>query len=421
MKNEKPKNTRQKKITITLKSLGPGIITGASDDDPSGIATYSQAGARFGFRLLWTAIITYPLMVSLQEMCARVGLVTGHGLAGTVKRYYPKYLQYIVLLFCIPSIILNIGADVSGMAAVSNLLLPSVPSFVFSILFTIVLAYCMIFFSYRKIFVILKWLCTALLSYILIPFLIDVKWSDVFKNTLMPSFNSSVDFFSALVGILGTTISPYLFFWQTTMEAEEIKHRHIVVDKNVIGYMKTDVSAGIFFSNIVFYFIILTTGSVLFNAGIHNIDTVEQAAAALRPLAGNMTYALFATGVIGTGLLAVPVLSGSLSYIIADTFNWEEGLDKKWWQAKKFYLAIVIILLSSLGVNFFGIGPVKALLYAAILYGLVSPVLILIILMICNNKTIMHEYTNTPWNNFLGILAFILMAASSGWLIYLLV
>jgi NRAMP (natural resistance-associated macrophage protein)-like metal ion transporter len=402
-----------------IQKLGPGLITGASDDDPSGIATYSQAGARYGMQLLWTAVVTYPIMVALQEMCARIGLVTGHGLTGTIKRHYPKPILWLVLFFSLPSIILNIGADVAGMGAVANLIFPRIPAFAFSVLFTALLMYSIIFFSYRKIATLLKWLCIVLFSYVMIPFLTHPDWKAMLKSTFIPSFENTAEYFATLVGILGTTISPYLFFWQTSMEVEEIQQNHIVVDKTIIADMQTDVTSGIFFSNLVFYFIILASGTVLFSAGLHNINTVEEAAQALKPLAGNMAYLLFAAGVIGTGLLAVPVLSGSLSYMVAETFDWDEGLDKKWWQARKFYLVMVVILISSLCINFIGISPVKALIYSAVLYGITAPVLIAVILHICNNKNVMGEYTNSRRSNIAGIAALLIMTGSAGFLLYL--
>ena len=246
------KNLIKKNKKTFIQKLGPGLVTGASDDDPSGIATYSQAGAKYGMQLLWTAVITYPLMVALQEMCARIGLVTGHGLTGTIKRHYPRPILWLVLLFSLPSIILNIGADVAGMGAVANLIFPRVPAFAFSVLFTALLMYSIIFFSYRKIATILKWLCIVLFSYVIIPFLTHPDWKAMLKNTFIPSFENTGEYFATLVGILGTTISPYLFFWQTSMEVEEIQQKHVVVDKTVIADMQTDVSSGIFFSNLVF-------------------------------------------------------------------------------------------------------------------------------------------------------------------------
>ena len=318
--------TRRKGIPARLqkywKTLGPGLITGASDDDPSGIATYSQAGAQFGSKLLWTAVATYPLIVAIQEMCARIGLVTRLGLTGVIRRHYPKPVLYFIILLSFPSITLNIGADIAGMGAVANLLVPQVPAFLFSILFTAFLTYAIVFWKYKRISTILKWLCIALFSYLVIPFLTHTDWLLALKNTIVPNIEMSRDYFIALVGILGTTISPYLFFWQASMEVEEIHHKRLMVDKRILSEMETDVKGGLLLTNIVFYFIILTTGSVLFNSGIHHINTVEEAAQALRPLAGNGAYLLFSVGVIGTGALAIPVLAVSLSYMIAETLRW---------------------------------------------------------------------------------------------------
>jgi Mn2+/Fe2+ NRAMP family transporter len=394
-------------------------VTGASDDDPSGIATYSQAGALFGLKLLWTAVITYPMMVAVQEMCARIGLVTKQGLTGTIKKYYPKYILYLILLLSFPSITLNIGADIAGMGAVANLLVPQIPSFIFSIVFTGILMYSIVFWNYRKISNVLKWLCLTLFSYILIPFIAHTDWLDVLKNTLIPSFENSKVFYLTLVGILGTTISPYLFFWQASMEVEESNQRHIVVDKRIISEMKTDVRGGLVLTNVVFFFIILSTGTVLYNAGAHQISSVEDAARALKPLAGDFAYFLFALGVLGTGFIAIPVLAGSLSYMLAETFNWQEGLDKKFQEAKGFYITILISLFIGLMINAFGWNPIIALIYAAVLYGITAPVLILLILHICNNKLIMGKYVNGFWINFFGITTFLVMSFASFMLIYL--
>ena len=409
--------TEPKKPGNFWSQLGPGLVTGASDDDPSGIATYSQAGAKFGTQLLWTAIITYPLMLAIQEMCARIGLITNHGLTGIIKRYYPKKILYLILIVSFPSITLNIGADIAGMGAVGNLIFPQVPSFVFSVLFTGLLMYSIIFWSYTKIATILKWLCIVLLSYIIIPFLTHTNWPLVIRSTFIPSFQNSKDYFMMLVGILGTTISPYLFFWQTSMEVEEVRQKKIIVDKKSIHEMHNDVRGGMLLTNVVFFFIILTSGTVLFNAGIHNIDTIEQAAKALQPLAGNMTYALFSVGVIGTGLLAIPVLAGASSYMMAETFEWEEGLDKKFHEAKGFYITIIISLLLGLCINLFGISPIRALLYSAVLYGITAPVLISIILHICNTKAIMGNFTNRRLSNILGFTTLIIMLVAAVMLI----
>lgn len=403
------------------KVLGPGLITGASDDDPSGIATYSQAGAAYGLSTLWTALIAFPLMASIQQMCARIGLVTSQGLTGTLKKHYPKPILYTMVLFSFPAIVMNIGADIAGMGAVGNLLIPSIDSSIFSIGFTILLIVLIIYLPYQKIASILKYLCIVLLVYLIVPFLFKQDWMAILKGAFIPTIKFNKEFIGILVAILGTTISPYLFFWQATMEVEEMKHqkRHLVVNKKIINDMKQDVDFGMSFSGLVMFFIILTTGTVLFNAGIHQINTVEQAALALKPLAGNMAYLLFAIGVIGTGLIAIPVLSGSLSYIISETFGWEQGLDKKFHEAKAFYIVMAISLILGLSLNYIGISPIKALIYTAVLYGLTAPVLIAIILHISNNKKVMGEFTNGRINNILGFIALIIMSLAAIALIYL--
>jgi NRAMP (natural resistance-associated macrophage protein)-like metal ion transporter len=403
------------------KILGPGLVTGASDDDPSGIATYSQAGAGYGLSTLWTALITFPLMASLQEMCARIGLVTSRGLAGTIKTNYSKPVLYLMLLFSFPAIIMNIGADIAGMGAVGNLLVPSIKATYFSIFFTLILLVLIIYLPYQKIAAILKYLCLVLLVYLLVPFLYKQNWIAVLKATFIPTLKFDKNFISILVAILGTTISPYLFFWQTTMEAEDkkSKKKYLVVNKKIMYEMKQDVDFGMLFSNLVMFFIILTTGSVLFNANIHQIDTVEQAAQALKPLAGNEAYLLFAVGVLGTGFLAIPVLGGSLSYIITESFGWKEGLDKKFHNAKAFYIIMSMSLILGLSLNYIGISPIKALIYSAILYGLTAPVLIVIILHISNNKKIMGKNTNGKISNILGSAALVLMTIAGMLLVYM--
>lgn len=409
------------KLKRFWKVLGPGLITGASDDDPSGIATYSQAGAAYGLSTLWTAIIAFPLMAAIQQMCAKIGLVTSQGLTGALKTNYPKPILYLMLLFSFPAIVMNIGADIAGMGAVGNLLFPMIDAMYFSIFFTILLLGLIIYLPYHKIAATLKFLCVVLLVYLIVPFLYKQDWLDITKNTFIPNIQFNKEFVAVLVGILGTTISPYLFFWQASMEVEEMAHkkRHLIVNKRIITDMKQDVDFGMSFSGVVMFFIILTTGTVLYKGGIHQIDTVEQAAAALKPLAGNFAYLLFAIGVIGTGLLAIPVLSGSLSYIISETFGWEKGLDKKFHEAKAFYLVMVISLILGLSLNYIGISPIKALIYTAILYGLTAPVLIAIILHISNNKKVMGNFTNSRFSNVLGFSALILMTVAALALLYL--
>jgi NRAMP (natural resistance-associated macrophage protein)-like metal ion transporter len=406
------KSRRKSIIKKISKVFGPGLITGASDDDPSGIATYSQAGAVFGLNTLWTAVFTFPLMAALQEMCARIGLVTNKGLIGTIKAFYPKWLVAIIVLISFTAIVLNIGADLAGMGAVANMLIPSVPSSVFSTCIGVFLSYYIVVLPYAKIAMYLKWFCLSLLCYILVPFLTDQNWTQVLKSTFMPTIIWNREYMLMIIGILGTTISPYLFFWQTSMEVEEVQEKKLVVDKRIIQGMQTDIKTGIFFSNLVFFFIILSTGNVLHEAGISEIQTVDQAALALKPLAGKMTYLLFAVGVLGTGMLAIPVLAGSVSYMVSEAFNWQEGLNKKFHEAKGFYIIMILSIVIAMAINFIGISPVKALVLTAIIYGLTAPLIIFVILLVSNNKKIMGEYTNSKWSNLFGIAALLLMVCA---------
>jgi NRAMP (natural resistance-associated macrophage protein)-like metal ion transporter len=414
------KQKAKSKLSRFWKMLGPGLITGASDDDPSGIATYSQAGAKFGLTTLWTAIVSYPLMYVIQEMCARIGIVTGRGLAGVVKDHYPKWVLYLLIIFSCPAIVLNIAADIAGMGAVANLIVPGVPAPFFSIGFTVLLLYFTVKLSYHRLAAIMKYLCLVLLVYLAVPFLAKQDTWQILTSTFIPKFSFSREYLLVLVGVLGTTISPYLFFWQTAMETEAFPERkkHIILDKYILPHMKKDVKYGMFFSVLVMYFITLTAGTVLHNNGLHEINTVEDAAKALRPLAGNLAYILFAVGVTGISFLAIPVLAGSLSYIIAETFGWKEGLNKKFHEAREFYFVMIISTMAGLIIQLAGVDPVKALLYTAVLYGITAPVIIGIILHICNNKKIMEEYTNKRPVNLVGTIALLLMGASALLLIW---
>jgi NRAMP (natural resistance-associated macrophage protein)-like metal ion transporter len=403
-----------------LKILGPGIITGASDDDPSGIVTYSQAGAAYGLGLLWMSLFTFPMMAALQGMCARIGLVTSQGLTHTLRKNYPKIILYLMLIFSVPAIILNIGADIAGMGAVTNLLFPSIPAFAFSFVFTVIMMIIIIAWPYQKIAAVLKWFCLSVLLYLIVPFTIKVNWKDVLIATFVPHIELNKDFIEMVVAILGTTISPYLFFWQATMEAEDVEHNktQVMVDKRILQDVAADVNTGMFTSNLVMLFIIITTGVVLHNAGIKDINSVEQAAKALEPLAGKFSYIFFALGVVGTGFLAIPVLAGSLSYMLAESFGWQEGLDKKFNEAKPFYIVIIFALVIGLMINILGISPMKALIYTAILYGVTSPVMIAVVMHIGNNKKIMNNFTNSRLSNILGMITFIVMTMAAIALIY---
>lgn len=404
-------------ITNFYKKLGPGLITGASDDDPSGIATYSQAGAQFGLMTLWMAFFTFPLMAAIQEMSGRIGLVTGKGLTHILKQYYSKYLLYFIMLLTLPAIVLNIAADIASMGAVSHLIIPFIPVNLFCLFITILLTITIIYLSYEQMVRILKYMCLSLLFYLVIPFLTETQWLSVLRSTFIPSLHFDKEFIEIMVAILGTTISPYMFFWQATMAAEENKKRKKNLN-TAIQEERIDVMTGMFSSNIVMFFIILTTGTVLFSHGIHQINTVEEAAKALEPLAGPFAYSLFALGILGTGFLAIPVLCGCLSYILATPLKIKNGLNKKFHEAREFYFIIVTALLIALVIGYLGLSPIKALLWTAVLYGLTAPVLILLILCVANNKNIMKKHTNGWLSNCLGISAFILMTLSALLLLY---
>ena len=411
------------KLRRFWRKLGPGLITGASDDDPSGIATYSQAGAQFGLSTLWTALLTFPLMYALQEMCARIGIVTKKGLAAVVKQYYPRWVIWVLIIASAPAMILNIGANIAGMGAAAQMLFPQIHAAWFSIGFALILIAVMIRLNYRTFAKLMKYLCLSLLVYFIVPFLTKQDIGAILKNSLWPQITFSKAFMMVLVGILGTTLSPYLFFWQTSMEVESIKEVKSpeVLEKYILPRVRLDVGSGMLFSNLVMYFILLTSGSVLFQNNIGEIETVSDAAAALRPLAGDASYLLFAIGIIGTGLIAIPVLAGSLSYMVAELTSWNEGFDKRFFEAREFYLVIIIATLAGLAIQLIGISPVKALLYTAVLYGITAPILIALLLHLCNNKSIMQGFTNSKVSNMLGGIALLLMTVAALGLIWFLV
>lgn len=401
------------------KKLGPGLITGASDDDPSGIATYSQAGAGFGLSLLWTALITYPLMFCVQEMCGRIGVVSGKSLAGIIKMHYSKFFSYLLLVAIFPAISFNIAADFAGMGAVANLLVPSCPRLLFICLFTLIILAGIIFCSYTKFSQVLKWLSLSLILYIIVPFLVKQDWKAVGLASFIPTIEWNKHFLEILVAILGTTISPYLFFWQNSMSIEEKNHSNKSQKKEMTD-MQVDVNAGMLLSNLIMFFIILTTGSVLYPNGVTDIQTVEEAAKALEPLVGKFAYLLFALGVIGTGLLAIPVLGGCLGYIFADIFDWAKGMDHKFHEARLFYVVISFSIILGAFLNVFELNPIQSLIYTSVIYGVLSPFLILLILHICNSKGIMGNFKNHILSNLIGGFTFLLMSLSAIAYLYIL-
>jgi NRAMP (natural resistance-associated macrophage protein)-like metal ion transporter len=412
-----PESKVVKKTTDYWKSLGPGLTTGAADDDPSGIATYSQTGAQTGFQLLWLSVLTFPLMAIIQEMCARIGLVTGRGLAGTIRLHFSRR----VLLFCTTLLFaansFNIGANLGAMAQATQLLRPSL-SFGWLVTgFSILCLGLQIFTPYDRYARYLKWLALVLLSYVGATLLAHLNWHTVLQHAFVPSISFNKEQILLICAILGTTISPYLFFWQTSQEVEEqIAEGKTTVaqrrgtDKATVKKMRVDVWSGMFLSNLVMFFIIAACGGVLFPNGITNIENASQAADALRPFAGNATYWLFALGIIGTGLLAIPVLAGSASYAVAESFRWREGLNRNLKQAYAFYGILIISMLVGLSINFMGFNPIKVLIYAAVANGIVAPIILLLIVRLSSNKKIMGQWANGRVTTLIGWLVTSLMA-----------
>ena len=400
--------------------LGPGLTTGASDDDPSGIATYSQTGAQFGYAYLWLSIWTFPLMSVVQEMCARIGLVTGRGLAGNIRVFFNKKVLYVCTLLLFAANAINIGANLGAMAKAVQLLNPQI-NFTFAVVsFALISLLLQIFTPYVRYAKYLKWLALVLLSYILSSILADLNWGEILMAAVTPQLELSKESLILLCAILGTTISPYLFFWQTSQEVEEqilqgkttLHARRLATPKADVKSMRIDVWSGMFLSNLVMFFIIAACGGILYANGITEITSAAQAAEALRPFAGDATYFLFAIGIIGTGMLSIPVLAGSSSYAFAESFRWREGLWRKLDQARAFYGIIIISMLIGLGMNFLGIDPIKALIYSALLNGLVAPIVLFLIVKIASNRKIMGHWTNKTYVTWIGWITTAMMTVA---------
>jgi len=399
------------------RSIGPGFITGASDDDPSGIATYAIAGARFGLSILWTVLFSLPFMIAIQEMSGRIGIASGKGIIGNMKRHYPRIILVVITLFLAVTNIINIGADLSGMSAAFHLVVPSFPQPVFGLLISLALIILLVFFSYRKIASLLKWFALVLVSYIISAFLVDQDWSQVIFHTIVPHFEFSKHYLEIIVAIFGTTISPYLFFWQASEEVEEQKTLYnrlpsTHIRQRDIRSMNHDTEAGMFFSNLVMYFIIALSSATLFANGKADVNTIEQIASVLRPLAGPYSTQLFLIGILASGLLAIPVLAGSAAYAIAELFGWKEGMNKRLGQAPQFYLVIALSTIAGLILPLIGINPVEALLYTAVLLGILSPLLIALIIHMANKKSIMGSFTNSTASNIMGLALLVFMIGS---------
>lgn len=403
------------------QSLGPGLTTGAADDDPSGIATYSQTGAQYGFQLLWLALFTFPLMAIVQEMCARIGIVTGRGLAANIRRHFPPWALYMATILLLIANTFNIGADLGAMASASRLLFPHFNFLILLIFFTLISIGLQVFTSYEKYAKYLKWLALILLSYVFSALLIHLNFQDVLRHTFIPSFTFSREQIFLVCAILGTTISPYLFFWQTSQEVEEeilkgkitIAMREAFTSKKQVKSMRKDVWSGMFISNLVMFFIIAACGATLFAHGITNIQTSAQAAQALRPLAGDYAYLLFTLGIIGTGMLAVPILAGSSAYAISEALQWKKlGLHQKLNDAYSFYGIIIFSMIIGLLLNLLGIDAIKMLIYSAVANGIIAPLILLFIVIISSSKRIMGEFVNPRFITGLGYLTIFIMGAA---------
>jgi len=412
-------NRPAKKTGQFWHKLGPGLTTGAADDDPSGIATYSQTGAGYGFNLLWLAGYTFPLMAVVQEMCARIGLTTGRGLAANMKRHFPRWVLYSTTLLLLVANIFNIGADLGAMTKAVQLIFPGLPFGLLIFVITFISLFLQIFTSYKEYAKYLKWLTLVLFSYVATGLIINIDWAEVMRSAVMPSLNFSKDQFFLITAILGTTISPYLFFWQTSQEVEEeiLAGKTTVlarqdVTKKELSNMRLDVWIGMFISNLVMFFIITVCGATLHKAGITNISTAAEAAAALKPLAGNQAYLLFTMGILGTGLLGVPVLAGSASYALSEALGWRQGLYRKLKQAYAFYGVIIIAMLVGLLINFTGLDPIKVLIYAAVLNGLVAPVVLIQIVKLSSSQKVMGHNKNSRLTKTIGLIATWLMIIS---------
>ena len=412
--------TRANYLRRFFRVLGPGLITGAADDDPSGIATYSIAGAQMGTAMLWTALITWPFMGAVQFMCARIGMVSGAGLGTALRRKIPRWLLFTGALGLLIANTINVGSDLSGMADAAEML-TGINSHVSVVIFGIAIASATIRFRYHQIATIMKWLAAVLFAYVITAFIAGPDWGRVLHDTFVPSWPRNHAAWENLVAILGTTISPYLFFWQASEEVEEekamgrrlLRQRRGATKKEIID-RKIDVGVGTFFSNFAMYFIILTTALVLHAHGIKDIETSKQAAEALRPLAGRVAYLLYTVGLIGVGFLAIPTLAGSAAYAFAETFSWKEGLDEPFRGAIPFYAVLIFSMLLGVGMDFLNINPVKALFWTAVINGVLAPFLLVGILIVASDRRLMQGQPSS-WLSLaaVGVITFMMFGAAA--------
>jgi len=402
------------RIEEFFADLGPGLITGCADDDPSGISTYSVTGATFGYGLLWTALVSFPMMVTIQILCGRLGMVTGRGLSGVVRRRYSKWVLWGACFLLIVANVINIAADLGGMADATRML-TGVSALIWTPLYTIVIISFLFWSSYRQIARIFKWLTLVLLAYVATAFFAGVDWQQALRATLVPHVAWTREALAVVVGVLGTTISPYLFYWQASQEVEEersLGKRKGASDED-LRRLRVDVMTGMFASNFVMYFIILTTAATLHVHGIVKIETAKQAAEALRPLAGNGAYLLFTLGLIGTGMLGVPVLAGSCAYAISEAAAWKGSLERKPRGARKFYGVLAAAMTIGLVINYAGLDAVKMLFWSAVLNGVLAPPLILLVLLLTSDWRVMGDRVSSKMERGLGWVTFLIMAAAA--------
>ncbi len=403
-----------------FKALGPGLITGAADDDPSGIATYSQAGARFGLDMLWTVVLTYPLMAVIQSICARIGRVTGMGLAANLKAVFPAWVVIAAVVLLLIANTLNIAADVAAMGEAARLVFGG-SRMAFIVGFALVSLILQVFVPYHRYVRVLKWLTLSLFAYVAVAFMVNAPWLEAFHRAILPKLHLNADAAMMVVAIFGTTISPYLFFWQCSEEVEEIgAHPGARPLKNFpkgarseLLRIRWDTYIGMAFSNAIAFFIILSTAVTLNAKGVTNIQTAADAAAALRPLAGDFAFALFGVGIVATGLLALPVLAGSAAYAIAEAMGWKEGLERRARDAKGFYAVIALATLAGLALTFSGLDPIKALVWSAVVNGVIAVPLMVVIMLLVIRKGVMGAFTATPVQWLFGWGATAVMAAAS--------
>lgn len=402
-----------------LKTLGPGLVTGAADDDPSGIATYSQVGAQFGYGMAWTMVFGFPLLASIQAVSAEIGSVTGAGIARNLRRHYPAWLLHGVVLLLLVANIINLGADLGAMGAALGLLIGG-PIMLYAGVFAIICVVLEVFTSYATYASALKWTTLSLFSYVAVVFVAGVPWGEALYATFVPQFSFDQPHAMALVAVLGTTISPYLFFWQAGQEVEEQHRRHVkplcITPRRAgteLRRIRTDTLVGMAFSHVTALFIIIATAATLHAHGITTVTSSAQAASALRPIAGDFAFALFAIGIIGTGMLAVPILAGSAAYAVSESMGWVEGLDRKPREARAFYATIAIATIAGLSLNYVGVDPIKALYWAAVVNGVLAAPLMVVMMLIAMNKRIMGRLAVRGKLAFGGWLATAIMALVS--------